>query len=192
MSFIYFKVCINLGIFFVKTFIFYTLLLWLPLIQCIPIKLIKVSKGLVHTKKKNGEFDTFSLEIPANGMFLVFCFWLFILLVFIRKTSLTFYINNTDRVLCVRIILNVILLENYKYWFLSFGFYINWKNIKWRLSTYIWLKLKFSSIEEIVRITLVFLFCCLSYDLWVHIRQGAYKVTDNFFISLFSGQFQIK
>ena len=61
------------------------------------------------------------------------------------------------RVLCVRIISNVILLENYKYGFLSFGFYINWKNLKWRLSTYIWLKLKFSIIEEIVRIRLVFL-----------------------------------
>ena len=61
------------------------------------------------------------------------------------------------RVLCVRILPKVILLENYKYWFLSFGFYINWKNLKWRLSTYIWLKLKFSIIEEIVRIRLVFM-----------------------------------
>ena len=59
---------------------------------------------------------------------------------------------------CVsEIISNVTLSENYKYWFLSFGFYINWKNIKWRLSTYIWLKLKFSIIKEIVRIRLVFL-----------------------------------
>ena len=155
--YIYFKVCTyKVLTSLVKTFIFSTLLLWLPLIQRIPIKLIKVSKGLVHTKKKNGEFDTFSLEIPANGMFLVFCFWLFILLLFIRKTSLTFYINNILTVLCVRIISNVILLENYKYWFLSFGFYINWKKIKWRLSTYIWLKLKFSIIKEIARIALIF------------------------------------
>ena len=61
-------------------------------------------------------------------------------------------------VFCVsEIISNVILSENYKYWFLSFGFYIYWKNIKWRLSIYIWLKLKFSIIEENVRIRLVFL-----------------------------------
>ena len=40
------------------------------------------------------------------------------------------------RVLCVRILSKVILLENYKYWFLSFGFYIHWNNLKWRLKCY--------------------------------------------------------
>ena len=36
------------------------------------------------------------------------------------------------------------------------------------------------------------LFCCLSYYLRAHNRQGVYKVIDNFLIPSFTGQIQIK
>ena len=80
----------------------------------------------------------------------------------------------------------------------------DWKSKKWGLSTYISWTFEISIIGKLVGFRLVFLVEIVSlskntreitYYLfllwsWIHIRESAYTVTDNFFILFFTDQFQ--
>ena len=81
-----------------------------------------------------------------------------------------------------------------------------WKSKKWELSTYILLILEISIIGKIVGIRLGFFWCWnshnvvnkqgiifhfyyVSHDSRMHIRQGAYKMADNYLTSYFTDSF---